>query len=259
MKWIGSDNCRILSVETVRRGMLVKKKIQNTKKRNRDVHCFCFKLSGKSMHTSADDSLLLEPNMVLYIPKNLDYYVNIEEEGPSLSVDFHLNPECVYTPRMKLMSPKNPMQMHRIFSEMYSLSAGINPGDSYTLIGHLYQLMGLIENQLSSTGSSDGYYKIEPALLYIRDNLSDQLLSEAVLAGMCGYSIGYFRRLFTSVIGMSPLQYIITKRMERAVSMLKSRIYSIAEVASETGYSNVYYFSTAFKRFYGEPPGKWVE
>lgn len=258
MKWIGSENCRILSVETVRRGILVKKKIQNNKS-NRDVHCFCFKLSGKSMHISADDSLLLEPNMVLYIPKNLDYYVNIEEEGPSISVDFHLNPECVYTPRMKLLSPKNPMQMQRIFSEMYSLSAGISPGDSYTLIGHLYQLMGLIEDQLSSNSSNAGYLKIEPSLLYIRDNLSDQLLSESVLAEMCGYSIGYFRRLFTSVTGMSPMQYIITKRMERAVSMLKSGIYSISETASETGYSNVYYFSTAFKRFYGEPPGKWVK
>jgi AraC-like DNA-binding protein len=56
-----------------------------------------------------------------------------------------------------------------------------------------------------------------------------------------------------------PMQYIIDRRMKRAASMLRSGYFTLAEVAAEAGFANVYYFSTAFKRHFGVPPGKWRE
>jgi AraC-like DNA-binding protein len=41
--------------------------------------------------------------------------------------------------------------------------------------------------------------------------------------------------------------------------MLRSGFFTLADIAAEVGYTNVYYFNTAFKRYFGEPPGKWRE
>jgi len=257
MKWIGGENLRIESVQAVSRVMLR----TDSHKRyapDRKIHCFCFKLSGASLHTSGPDAVLCETNTLLYIPRGIDYYVDVIELGPSIAVDFHLAEGCTYEKRLKLMRPSDPVQMRQIFEEMYACSAGVRPGDSYALMGRLYQLMGLVEDQLSGEEPAAGFAKIEPALICIRENLSDPTLSEPMLAGLCGYSTGYFRRVFTAAMGKPPVRYITEKRMERAVSMLESGLSSISDIAAEVGYSNVYYFSTAFKKYYGEPPMEWT-
>jgi AraC-like DNA-binding protein len=258
MKWIGGDHCRIESVKTVQRVNL-KKRYTNNFTPDRGVHCFCFKLSGVSLHREGTDSVLCEANTLLYIPNRLDYFVDVVEEGPSIAVDFDLTPESVYEPRLKLLRVTDPLAVRRLFEEMLALSVGVHAGDSYALLGRMYQLMGMIEDQLSGQTSGGGFAKIEPALIYIRDHLSSQTLTESMLAERCGYSIGYFRRVFTAAIGMSPMQYIIDRRMKRAASMLRSGYFTLAEVAAEAGFANVYYFSTAFKRHFGVPPGKWRE
>ena len=258
MKWIGGVNLRIESVQSVSRVML-HRKFHNRLSRDRGVHCFCFKLSGASLHTSGADAVLCETNTLLYIPRGIDYYVDVIELGPSIAVDFHLAEDCVYEKRLKLMRPSDPVQMRQIFEEMYACSADVRPGDSYALMGRLYQLMGLVEDQLSGEDPAAGFAKIEPALICIRKKLSDPSLSEPMLAELCGYSTGYFRRVFTAAMGKPPVRYITEKRMERAASMLESGLSAISDIAAEVGYSNVYYFSTAFKRHFGVPPGKWRE
>ena len=258
MKWIGGENCRIASVKTVQRVNL-RAADRNKWTADRRVHCFCFKLSGASLHRAGTDSVLCETDTLLYIPNRLDYFVDVVEEGPSIAVDFDLTPDSIFEPRLKLLHLADPLAVRRLFDEMYTLSIGVHAGDSYTLLGRMYQLMGMIEDQIAGETAGDGFSKIEPALIYIRDHLSSQTLTESMLAERCGYSIGYFRRVFTAAIGMSPMQYIIDRRMKRAASMLRSGYFTLTEVAAEVGFANVYYFSTAFKRYYGEPPGKWRE
>ena len=258
MKWIGGENLRIESVQAVSRVML-RTASHKRYTPDRKIHCFCFKLSGASLHTGGGDSVLCETNTLLYIPKGMGYYVDIIEEGPSIAVDFQLSEGSAWEKRLKLMKPKDPVQMRQIFEEMYACSAGVRPGDSYALMGRLYQLMGLVEDQLSGEEPAAGFAKIEPALICIRKKLSAPSLSEPMLAELCGYSTGYFRRVFTAAMGKPPVRYITDKRMERASSMLESGLSAISDIAAEVGYSNVYYFSTAFKRHFGVPPGKWRE
>ena len=258
MKWIGGDHCRIESVKRVQRVNL-KKHYTNNFTPDRGVHCFCFKLSGASLHRAGTDSVLCEANTLLYIPNSLNYFMDVIEVGPSIAVDFDLTPDSIFEPRLKLLHLADPLTVRRLFEEMYTLSIGVHAGDSYTLLGRMYQLMGMIEDQIAGETVGDGFAKIEPALLCIRDRLSDPSLSEGMLAELCGYSTGYFRRTFTAAVGMPPMQYIIDRRMKRAQSMLRSGFFTLADIAAEVGYTNVYYFNTAFKRYFGEPPGKWRE
>ena len=48
-------------------------------------------------------------------------------------------------------------------------------------------------------------------------------------------------------------------RLKQAASLLANQYHNITEVASLTGFTNIAYFSTAFKELYGVPPTSYME
>jgi AraC family transcriptional regulator len=63
----------------------------------------------------------------------------------------------------------------------------------------------------------------------------------------------HFFRLFKSVFGKSPNQYLIQKRLELGQNMLHLGA-SVSIAASETGFADIYSFSKAFKKYFGVSP-----
>ena len=58
--------------------------------------------------------------------------------------------------------------------------------------------------------------------------------------------------------GLSPLRYLIRKRIEIAQEMLRDdRSLSVAEVARRCGFENPYYFARMFKRITGKTPSSY--
>ncbi|MBI4977540.1 MAG: helix-turn-helix transcriptional regulator [Spirochaetes bacterium] len=74
-----------------------------------------------------------------------------------------------------------------------------------------------------------------------------------------GLSYTAFRRLFRSVTGYAPHQFLINARMEKASKLLKDERRSYEDVASAVGIADVYYFSRIFKRHYHLSPRAWRE
>ncbi|WP_437943271.1 AraC family transcriptional regulator [Sorangium sp. So ce281] len=77
------------------------------------------------------------------------------------------------------------------------------------------------------------------------------------LAGLVGYSPDHFSRLFKSAFHQTPHQYVISRRIEKAMTMLQDERLSIAEIALECGFSNQGHLTTAFKRRTGTTPGAY--
>lgn len=77
------------------------------------------------------------------------------------------------------------------------------------------------------------------------------------LAGVVGYSPDHFSRLFKQVFEQSPHQYVLSRRIERAMAMLRDESLSIADVASACGFSNQGHFTTVFKQRTGITPGAY--
>lgn len=77
------------------------------------------------------------------------------------------------------------------------------------------------------------------------------------LAALADMSEKYFIRYFHFHIGIPPKQYLVELRMKHAIELLSSTNRSIAEIASELGYSDQYCFSKAFRKYYGETPSKF--
>ncbi|HEX7026586.1 MAG TPA: AraC family transcriptional regulator [Gammaproteobacteria bacterium] len=82
----------------------------------------------------------------------------------------------------------------------------------------------------------------------------DREISLNELAGLAGMSGYHFLRMFKRSTGLTPLQYMIRRRMETAKELLTRTKLSITEVALEAGYENTSHFINLFKRYTGVTP-----
>lgn len=102
---------------------------------------------------------------------------------------------------------------------------------------------------------SDGLpkYKLQQALGYINAHL-EQDIQLADLAELLGMSRYYFVRLFKQSMGVTPYQYVLQQRVERAKVLLRHRERAISDIALECGFANQSHFTKHFRQFTGRTP-----
>ena len=94
-------------------------------------------------------------------------------------------------------------------------------------------------------------------LLRAKD-LADSSYSErvdvAAMAGAAGLSKAHFSREFRRAFGESPHHSLLTRRLERAATLLRMTDWTVGEVCVAVGLSSLGSFTTSFKRAYGLTP-----
>lgn len=98
--------------------------------------------------------------------------------------------------------------------------------------------------------------KILNVISYIQLNLHRDL-SVAYLAKRVNLHTDYFSRLFLQHTGERPIKYVHEKRIERAQYLMLTTQMTFAEIALQTGFDNVFYFSKIFKKITGASPGAY--
>jgi AraC family transcriptional regulator len=91
---------------------------------------------------------------------------------------------------------------------------------------------------------------------YIREHMGEPL-SRKVLAGVAGYSVPHFHRVFTACTGENIADYVCRMRMERAGRKLRMGAVDITEVALAAGYQSHAAFGKAFKKQFGLSPSEF--
>ena len=79
-------------------------------------------------------------------------------------------------------------------------------------------------------------------------------LDVPALARVAHVSPAHFSREFRRAFGLTPHQYLLTRRLERAAELLRNTDYSVAEVCLAVGLRSVGSFTTSFGRAYGLSP-----
>ena len=79
-------------------------------------------------------------------------------------------------------------------------------------------------------------------------------LDVATIARAARLSPAHFSRAFRREFGETPHQYLLTRRLERAASLLTNTDRSVAEVCMMVGLRSVGSFTTSFGRVYGMTP-----
>ena len=74
------------------------------------------------------------------------------------------------------------------------------------------------------------------------------------LARAAGLSRAHFSREFRRAFGESPHAYLLTRRLERAASLLRMTDRSVADICFSVGLQSVGSFTSSFTRTYGMSP-----
>jgi AraC-like DNA-binding protein len=80
----------------------------------------------------------------------------------------------------------------------------------------------------------------------------------AALARTAALSRSAFFERFLRIVGMPPMEYLLSWRMAVAKDLLRRKDRGIAEVAEHVGYGSASTFSTAFSRHVGQPPRRYA-
>ena len=136
--------------------------------------------------------------------------------------------------------------------------------------GHEFMLSRLVGMMLieavRSTSSRDappgllrglGDERLAPALMQMHARV-DHAWTVAQLAGTAALSRSAFFERFTRTVGVAPMEYLLSWRMEIAKDLLGREGLSIAEVAERVGYASTSTFSTAFSRHMGQGPRQYA-
>ena len=91
---------------------------------------------------------------------------------------------------------------------------------------------------------------------YIHNNFSGELYIEHI-ATLAHVSTSYLSRIFKKQTGMSPMQYITYLRISTAKQLLKSKRYTVDQIAEMTGFSSPSYFWRIFKNTVGVTPSHY--
>ena len=98
--------------------------------------------------------------------------------------------------------------------------------------------------------------RVRKAIDYLVANLRKPFLLET-LALHCGASVSRLAHLFKQQTGASPQQFLERHRMQYACQLLRLTNLSVAEIGSETGYSDAFYFSNRFHRYTSKSPSQF--
>lgn len=102
------------------------------------------------------------------------------------------------------------------------------------------------------------FQKICQAKAIVENNFIDPpALSE--LARQVGSNEFYLKKGFKSLTGTTVYGYIRELKMKKAVELLQEQKWTLQQVAEAVGYKYAQHFSTAFKKNYGVPPGRFRE
>ena len=202
-------------------------------------------------------SFLLEKNDILFLPAG----VEMEREVLSPLTCYHLtfsmqaeHPFYLAASMGKIALPNE--QTAAIFQMLKRAFALPDNRELLThLISHVFAEHYLFGNNktVNTKPFSD---EIEHAIRYMRRNLDKKIdmdeLAERVFLSHSGLIWKFKQELNTT-----PSNYLRILRLDYAKQLLLNYSYSITEISELCGYSNPYYFTNAFHRYFGMSPSEF--
>lgn len=126
------------------------------------------------------------------------------------------------------------------------------------LMVHLLQYYSAQQVTLPTYTGGLSKLKLQRIVDYIHAHL-DRNLSLKELAAIAQMSAHYFSQLFKQSTGITPHQYVIGCRIERAKELLMQRELTIADVAKVVGFVDQSHFHRHFKRLVGITPKAFLQ
>jgi AraC family transcriptional regulator len=154
---------------------------------------------------------------------------------------------------------RDPQLLHLGLALQAELAAGCPGGRLYgealatALAVHLVQHYAVCPPTLQAYHGGLPKARLRHLLAYMQEHLADDL-SLPELAGVAQMSPYYFSRLFKESTGLSPHQYLLHQRVERAKHLLADPRRRIADVSQGLGFAAQSHFTAVFRKLVGTTP-----
>lgn len=221
--------------------------------RGRRHHGLLFPLVGTEIYRFRDGAIAAPPGSVLFIPDGEDYRIELEgEESVVICIDL----ELVGTAELRpiVFPPEKVGGLKSLFHEaLGAWNRGSLCRDA-SVKSAVYRILAAL---ISAEAQSPSTSRLAPAIDHLHAHCTDPDFSIEALAEIAGMSRRYFEKLFFAEHGRAPRDYVIGLRMDLARELLLNEKLSVADVASELGYADVYHFSKLFKQKTGHTPAEY--
>lgn len=242
------ENLKIISV-------IHGKSSLSRKNDGRKNHSFIIRVKGCMQYFFDNKCITVHEGEMIFIPKGSVYeykkmcdddtfYTIINMEG-----DFGNVKPCRYS--LSDFCDANYIMNH--LADLWKMGGASN---KHKCMSILYSLISYVSNiDAQKYEDKTKFVIIEPAENYLKEHIYDYDLQISELHRLCGVSDTYFRRIFISKHGTSPKEYVISKRVSYAKSVIDSGEFtSVRELALSVGYKDPLYFGKVFKRHFGMSP-----
>lgn len=230
-------------------------------------------VSGKAYFDYGDSGFELNAGEMVFLPASSSYVVRCESEEPfvhytiNFRLDRSVNDDQSVTAFSEILAGNlrhltSPENINNYLPKLEALlSVWQNKKNGYRVMSKalVYEILYLYFTDAGRTHRNrDEYNQLLPAKkLLDAEYMKSQ--STAELAALCGMSVTTFRRMFTKLFAMPPIEYRMNKRILRAKDLLLSGQYSISEAAREVGFSDPNYFARVFRAREGISPSEFIK
>ena len=143
-----------------------------------------------------------------------------------------------------------------LFGELHTLTAAPGRQTDFLVSLWIHQLLSELAQSTEGTTAARYQEEMRRAAAYLRENLG-RPLRVGDLARQSGLSEYHFLRVFKSVIGQPPYEYLTLLRVNRAKQLLAFTPLSVAEIAEQVGYADPRGLIEHFKRHTGLTPSRF--
>lgn len=97
---------------------------------------------------------------------------------------------------------------------------------------------------------------LSDSVAYVEEHLNENV-TVSQMAEAAGYHASHFTALFRQHLGISPGQFILRKKTERAAELLTATSMPVSAIAEALGFASQFYFSNFFKKQTGMTPSQY--
>lgn len=216
-----------------------------------------FKCGKKLYNLEAGNAFLICPDYVTYYEADMEdpwHYIWVGFNGVKV-------PKIIHSAGLSYDNPifyydtdnffKDTIEKLARFTE-FSLETDLSRlSYLYLFFSKLIEIAPKNNSVITCNSNIERYVK--SAVDYIEVNFCYNI-SVNSLADYIGINRKYLCTIFKTILGQTPIEYIIKTRMEKACHFLTNHDLSIAEISTSVGYSDQFVFSKQFKKTIGQSP-----
>ena len=221
-------------------------------------HDIFYIIAGGIVMNYGGKSYIVPEGHAVYIPKNTPFTCWSIRETALTYIEFLLKAELdnaeifskfyIDTQNPVIELPKN--RVMEIYNATKHFSAENIP-QRINVCTQLMKFLTLLYTAFSQRKETERLYG--DVLHLMRARLSEEIKLES-LAALRNADPGYFSKKFKETAGVSPQHFLSRLRLWHAATLLKNEDVTPHYAAAAIGFSDVYYFKTFFKNFFGVPP-----